>query len=799
MNCTLRLALAFGLAFSLSYNEVYGALVRTSSSGAVSGAGKTISDFEIKGLKRIEKEAVLAKLISKIGTKLDPSSIRGDIHSLFQMGYFDSIEMKSDSKGDQVKIIIELKERPVIAEIEFDGNEQLTDSDLKEVLKVKEWSILDVNKIREEIERLQRHYEDKGYFLAKIKYEVHPLKDDEVKLVYRINDYDKVRIKKITFLNNKAFSDEQLKSILMETREGNMLSFLNSSGSFKESAFKNDLQRLIYWYLDHGFVKFRNENPVVTVSDDKKYLYITIYVDEGDAYKMGKVDFSGDLMFQREELEAPLLLKEGKRFKITERNQDIQTLTEKYQDLGYAFVNVVPNMQIREETKEIDVDYKFEKGSLVYFGEINIVGNTKTHDKVIRRELKIKEAELFSGSKMRISKERVERLGYFAPGEIQFNTHPRKGRDDIIDVEIQIKERSTGTITLGAGYGSAQGLFLQAQISEINLLGRGQVVSLQGQYSTGPFRSLNISFTEPYTFDTRWSSGFDLYSTTAQVPLRYNTRRIGMNLRAGYQFVDDHFLYLTYKNEGMQLSDKIMNQDIPNDSVPGSYTNSNINKSLLDDGVLSSVIFKFVRDKRNNRFETSGGSYQEASIEAAGLWGDKNFIKLGLGNRFYFRIIGDFVFRNNTEFGQLFQTSTRGIPPSEKFFLGGPNNMKGWNFFNLSPKETGTLAANGLFNPAGATSNYPVGAETQMFSLFEIEHPLIKEAGLKAVIFYDVGNGFKTFPSLAQFRLRQDAGFGIRWFSPIGPLRFEWGFPFDPDRSLNEDPMVFNFFIGQPF
>lgn len=743
------------------------------------GVGKTISEFEIKGLKRIEKEAILAKLVSKVGTKLDPSSIRADIQSLFQMGYFDSIEVKSDSRGaDQVKVIIEIKERPVIAEIEFEGNEQLSDSDLKEVIKTKEWSILDINKIREEVDRIQKHYEDKGYFLAKIKHEIQPIKDDEVRLVYKINDYDKVRIKKITFLNNKAFSDDQLKSILAETREGNMLSFLNSSGSFKESAFKTDLQRLTYWYLDHGYIKFRYENPVVTVSDDKKNLYITLYVDEGDAYKMGKLDFGGDLLFPREELYDPLLLKEGKLFKISDRNTDIQTLTEKYQDLGYAFVNVIPNMQIREETKEIDVEYKFEKGSLVYFGEINIVGNTKTHDKVIRRELKIKEGELYSGSKMRLSRERVERLGYFAPGEIQFNTHPRKGRDDVLDVEIQIKERSTGTITLGAGYGSAQGLFLQAQISEINLLGRGQVVSLQGQYSDTPFKSLNISFTEPYTFDTRWSTGFDLYSTTARIPSRYNTRRIGLNLRGGYQFEDDYFFYATYKNEGLQVSDVV---------IQGLDTS-------LDSGVLSSMIFKFVRDKRNNRFETTGGNYQEASVEAAGLWGDKNFLKFGLINRIYFKFLGNFVFRNNTEFGHILQTTSRGVPPAEKFFLGGPNNMKGWNFFNLSPKDSGLTTS----LPA-QTVRYPVGAETQFFSSFEIEHPLITEAGLKAVIFYDAGNSFRQFPSLAELRLRQDAGFGIRWFSPIGPLRFEWGFPFDPDPVLGEDPMVFNFFIGQPF
>lgn len=736
--------------------------------------GKRVGALEFIGLKRIEKDAVTNKIGLKVGQILDAASVRTDIQNLHGMGYFDEIGVSAERmEADQVRLFYEFKERPVISSVEFQGNERLSESDLKDVAKVKEWMILDVNQVREDVNLLQKHYEEKGFYLAKIRYEIIPVKNDEVKLVYKINDYEKVRIKKITFLNNRAFSDDALKSVLGETKEGGLFSFISSSGNFKEAAFKTDLQRLTYFYLDKGYVKFRYENPVITISDDKKWLYISIYVEEGDPYKMGDLSFGGDLLFEASELAQDVSLKKEASFSITQRNADIQRLTEKYQDLGYAFANVIPKMDIRDDTKTVDIEYQFEKGNLVYLGEINISGNTKTHDKVIRRELKIEEGELYNGTRLRLSRERVERLGYFAPGEVAFNQLPRKGRDDIVDIDIQVKERSTGTITLGAGYGSIQGFFLQTQIQEINLLGRGQTVSFQAQYAADrETRTFNLGFTEPYFLDTRWSAGGDLYLISFPIPNRYRFRRLGFDLRGGYQFDDDLFLYLTYKNEGMKIRQKIE-----------SYVDSS-----LDEGVLSSVTLRFVRDKRNNRYETTGGNYQETSFEFAGIGGDKNFLKWIANNRFYFRVIGDFVFRNSTEIGAIFRTTSRDIPYAERFYLGGPNSMKGYQIYQLSPYSQFT------------TRGFPIpeGGRYEAFSLLELEHPLVKDAGLKFVLFYDIGNSFVRFPiGDDSFALRQDYGFGIRWFSPIGPLRFEFGYPIKA-RPWEENP-VFNFFIGQPF
>ncbi len=740
-------------------------------------AGKTVAALEIKGIKRIEKDAVLAKIVTKVGQPLTGEQVRADIQSLFNMGFFDDIEVLGEQADNgRVNVIYSVRERPVVSKIEFEGNERISTSDLKDVVKVKEYSILDINKVKEDVGLIQKHYEDKGFYLAKVNFEVKQVKADEVELTYKISDYDKVEIKKITFLNNKHFSDEDLKSVFQETREGGLLSFISSSGNFKESAFKQDLQRLTYWYLDHGYIKFRYENPVVTISDDKRYLYISIYVDEGETYNMGPVDFGGDLLFSKEELGNELSLKTGDTFSISKRNADIQRLTEKYQDLGYAFVNVIPKLAPHDDTRTVDVEYDFEKGNLVYFNEINILGNTKTYDKVIRRELKIHEGELYNGTRLRLSREAVERLGYFAPGEVIFNTVTPKGKNDIVNIEITVKERSTGTITLGAGYGSVQKFFFTGTISEINFMGKGQTISLAAQYAAQTeSQSINLGFTDPYAFDTLWSAGGDIFRVVFPVPNKYTTFKLGFDIRLGHPIYDYTYGYITYKNEGLQIENDVT-------GFP--------QLGIDDTGVLSSVVWSVIRDKRNNRFETTGGNYQSISVETAGLGGDKDFLKVILNNRFYTKIVGDLVFRTEQEIGSMWKTSNRDLPPSEKFYLGGPNNMKGYGLFLLGPQVS---------DPNNGGAQLPLGGTVEAFSLFELEYPLIREAGLKWVLFFDAGKDMDpAIPSDQDFPyIRTDAGFGIRWFSPIGPLRFEWGFPFA--RKAYEQAVSFQFFIGPPF
>jgi len=763
---TLGIILAMGASCALSY--------------AADFLGKPISSVEIVGLKRIEVDAVKNKLTTKAGNLYDPETLKVDVKTVFGMGYFEDIEFQGAMVEDKFVLKLILRERPAIAKIEFEGNENQTTDELQGVVKVKEWSILDIQLIKEDIQLLLRHYEQKGFYMARITYEITPTKAGEVKVTYKVKDYDKIQIKKIAFLGNKAFSDEKLKTVLAETKEGGLFSFFSSSGAFKESSFKTDLQRLTLFYLDNGYVKFKNDAPIVTISEDKRYMFITIKLEEGIAYKIGKTEFSGDLLFSREELGEAITMKTGETFSITTRNNDIQKLTEKYQDLGYAFANVIPKMDVHDDSATVDIDYSFEKGTLAYFGEISIIGNSKTYDKVIRRELRIKEGELYHGTRFRQSRENVERLGFFAPGEVLFNTSTPKGRTDLVNIEIQVKERPTGQINLSAGYGTVNGLFFQTSLNDPNLFGKGQSFSISATATTDRRnKSFNIGFTDPYAFDTKWSLGGDLFYTTFFIPGRYITRRIGVNGRVGYPIGEFVYGFMTYKFE--QLS--ILQIFIPEPDA------QDLKEVAQDTGTLSSVTWSVVRDKRNNRFETSAGNYQSASLETAGLGAEKTFYKANLNNRYYRPLFGGLVLRTNLEYSQAQGWGDRGVPPAERYYLGGPNSLRGFDFFSVGPfRERST---------SQGQVRIPLGGRYQTLGQVEIEVPLVKEAGLKLVTFYDVGNVFQSSEDLILFKQRQNLGLGFRWFSPLGPLRFEWGFPLS--RKPGESGSVFQFFIGPPF
>lgn len=738
---------------------------------SAASAAERISKIEVKGNAKIDREAILEKVKSASGHDLSDETVRADIKSIHQLGYFDSIQ--ADFDGGTLTFTV--KERPAIYRVVFFGNEQISTDDLKGQLAVKTYDIYDENLVRESVRKLAKFYEDKGFYLAKVDYTVKPSKEkDMVELLFRVREYEKVKIRKITFLGNTAFTDDQLKRTLRNTSEGGFFSWATNSGNFKELDFKNDLQVLQYWYLNEGYVKFRHEPPIVTVSEDKKWVYITIKVDEGKQYKMGAVDFDGDLLFPKEELHETLTLKQGEVFSISKRNADILALTEKYQDLGYANVNVVPDLQINDEALTVGSTYAFEKGTLVRFGRITLKGNSKTRDKVIRRELKIREGELYSGSGMRISKENVERLGYFEPEAIQFLTKSPPGRPDIMDVEVQVKERSTGQFQLGAGYASQTGMFFTTQISESNFLGKGQDLRLQAQISGDKTnRTLKLSFTDPYAFDTQWSAGGTLSYEMTNYPENYREFRRGFQFNMGHPVTDYTRFYVGYRLESIKYLD-------PKDEV--------VKQNLdFENGAISSVNLTLAHDKRNNRMETTGGHYASLNTEYAGLGGNREFIRSGVDLRFYRKIWGDLTFRTKLEGGAIYNYTGSGrVQRSEKYSLGGANNLRGYAFDSVGPQSQ---------DPRDPSKTYTARGMNQVIFMSELEYPISRDIGLKFVLFYDAGDAFDKFQ---MNDLKSNYGWGFRWFSPLGPLRFEWGYPI---KKIPSSPSgsQFQFMIGPPF
>jgi outer membrane protein insertion porin family len=565
----------------------------------------------------------------------------------------------------------------------------------------------------------------------------------------------------------------------MQTREETYFSFLSGSGNFKEMNFQTDVERLKYFYKTRGYLQVNVQNPEVTASEDKKWIFITVRLQEGPKFSVNNISFNGELLFSEQEMTEKLKLKNGDIYNEENLRQDIQTLTEMYQDKGYAFANVLRTLEIVPGENKVDVQFSFEKGVIAYFGKILVKGNSKTRDKVIRRELRIHEGEMYSGSKLRISKDNVNRLGFFQPESVIFNTITRRGTDNILDVEISIKERPTGQISLGAGYSTATQGFIQASVAQNNFRGLGQNINMNLSYSNRQ-QIYNLGFTEPYLWDTKWTAGGDYYQTVSYFIRSFSYIKHGGDIRVGHPIFEYTRLFLTYRYEDNRVRDVI---------------NTGINKSD-ENGSGSSLQASIIRDKRNNIFEPTSGYYASSALEYTGLGGTYRWIKGELEGRYYKPIIGDLVLRTRLSISQLFKTTQREIPRIEKFSMGGARNMRGFNLEDIGVRKFATNTQTGVrdvFNFGGLFS---------LLGTLEFEHPLIKEAGLKWVVFYDTGNVYeKRIGEYGDYSLRANYGFGFRWFSPIGVLRFEFGFPIKPknDELHKESSNQFNFDIGQLF
>lgn len=733
-----------------------------------------VDAIEFSGNRKVESEAIEEKLGTRLDMMLDNYLLRKDLSRIYEMKYFEEVEAFHKISADKNILLFKLKEKPIISKISFSGNDEINDDDLKEQIKSKEFNILDISTIKNDVLLLQKHYEEKGYFLAIANYSISDNENGSVDVKFKIKEWDKVRVKKITFLGNKAINDEELKNF-MQTREESYFSFLSGSGNFKEINFQTDVERLKYFYKTRGYLQVNIQNPEVTASEDKKWIFITVRLQEGPQFSVNNISFNGELLFTENEMIEKLKLKSGDIYNEENLRLDIQTLTEMYQDKGYAFANVLRTLEVVPGENKVDVIFSFEKGVIAYYGKIIMKGNTKTRDKVIRRELKIHEGEMYSGSKLRESKDNVNRLGFFQPESVVFNTITRKGTDNILDVEISIKERPTGQISLGAGYSTATQGFVQASVAQNNFRGLGQNINMNLSYSDRQ-QIYNVGFTEPYLFDTKWTAGADYYQTISFFIRSFAYRKHGGDVRVGHPIFEYTRLFLTYRYEDNKVADVI---------------NEGIDKKV-ENGSSSSLQASIIRDKRNNIFEPSSGYYASSSLEYTGLGGTMRWMKGELEGRYYRPIIGDLVLRSRVNAAQLFKTTNRDIPRVEKFSMGGARNMRGFNLEDIGPIRKARNTKTGILE------DFNFGGLFSLLGTLEFEHPLIKEAGLKWVVFYDAGNVFATRIGENQnFALRSNYGFGFRWFSPIGVLRFEFGFPVNPrDREASNQ---FNFDIGQLF
>lgn len=742
-----------------------------------------IDKVEVVGNHRIEADAIRERMKIKPGSDPSADTVASDIQSIFKLGYFEDVRVEREG----ATLFVTVRERPVVTEIKYEGSDEFETKDLEEATQLRPFNVLNLTKIRLAQVAIAKKYEEKGYYLARAEYKLvpNPERPGEISLTFNITENEKVRIRKIFFLGNKVFSSADLKKI-MATSEGHVFSWATNGGTYREGAFDRDLSILAFFYGNEGYIEAKFAKPRVTLGQDRRYIDIFIDVEEGKKYYLGDVRFKGDLLFTADNLRDSFGMAEKDVFSTGKLQEEVLKLTDKYGDEGYAFANVIPRTQIREGTDIVDLNFEIEPGEKVYWGRIEVTGNTKTHDKVVRRELPFHEGELYNATKRKKGLEKIRRLGFFG-NDVNFLTSTPAGKTDVLNLEIRVAEKPTGSLNVSAGWGSATRFVFTAQVMQNNFRGLGQQLSFQLSYNQLDAKTFQLGFTDPHIFDTEWLGAVDLYIKENPYLQAYKQRSVGGALRTGREIAENLSLYATYRLDRTKLSN-IINPAVLTD--PDKDANS----------LISSLAGTISYDTRNNRLDPSGGEFFWVNSEFGGL-GGRVFQKYTSWFRVYRRLAWKFVYRANLEFGLLANAMGDDTPPdSERFVLGGYSSLRGYDIATVGEvRRVEDLRSGAAKNADGSPRLLPIviGGTRQMFTQHELEFPLIPDADIRAVFFFDAGNAWRRGDVLSPVLL-SNWGWGIRWYSPLGPLRFEWGYPFTKIPTSTNDP-VFNFIIAPTF
>ncbi|MBI4794628.1 MAG: outer membrane protein assembly factor BamA [Deltaproteobacteria bacterium] len=716
----------------------------------------------VKGNRRIERDAILGAMQTREGETISPARLREDLKAVYKMGYFTDVKLDvSDTPEGRVLTLL-VQEKPAIKEIIVMGNNKIKRDKILEVTDLKPFMVASEGPIRENINKIINLYREKGYYEAKVTYRLDEVTKTEVNLVLQIDEGGKLAIKEINFEGNKSVKAKELRKV-METKEKSIISFITGSGRLSKDALERDLEKIAAYYFNHGYIKAKVGEPKIDIKGT--LIYITIPVEEGPQYKVGQVDFQGELLDDKAKLQSLIDLPKEKVYSREVVQKDLTTLSDFYADFGYANADIVPLIKENPEDLTVNVTFDFRKGQKVYFDRIEIAGNVKTRDKVIRRELRVYEQEMFSATKLKESIKNLRRLEYFE--DVNFSTNPGSAPDRM-NLKITVKERPTGTFGLGAGYSTQDRLVGLVEISQNNLFGRGQQLKLQGILGAISHR-FRLSFTEPYLFDRPLSAGFDAFIWERDYS-EYTRKSRGGDLRLAHPLRWKYTrLYGMYRFENVKLS------GLQPNASQTLVEASNIHNT-------SAVSTSVRRDSRDSLFNPSRGSDNSFNLELAGLGGDTAYLRYILESGWYFPLFWKTVGVLHGRIGYLQRLPWGALPAYEKFYLGGIDSLRGFKYADISPRDPVT--------------NERIGGDKFVQLNIEYRFPLIKKLGVTGTVFFDAGNVYATNQNFFS-SMRTSVGAGFRWFSPMGPLRVEWGYNIAPKPW--EKHSAWEFTVGSQF
>ena len=766
-----------------------------------------LKDIKISGNLRVEDDGIRLHLKSRSGDPFDPATVEQDVKAIYRMGFFDDVQAELSPDG---VLTYAVKEKPFIREVKIQGASQVGKDKIESAFGVGARTILDRTKVADGVDKVRKLFTEQGYVNAAVDYSVTVEASNQAVITLDITEGNRQLIKRVMFEGNKNFGDGELKD-LIATKEEWIFSFITNRGVLDRDMLTNDVAILSNHYNDHGYVEHKIDDPVILRARDG--LEVVFRVHEGPQYRVGKVEIGGELIQDGREMLKSVKLTTGQIFRGSRLRDDVTTLTDMYSNKGFAFVQVDPVTKVNEKEKIVDVALVMTKGPPVYFNRVLVAGNNKTRDKVVRRELLANEQELYSGTKVTQSRNALQRTGYFEDVQI---TTKKTDQPDTLDLLVDVKEGPTGTFQVGGGYSSGDGFLFNANISEKNVLGRGQGVS--GNFSIGSSRQDFIfSANDPYFNDTKMALGIDAFNTKREYS-DFDERKLGFGVNTSYPIKELSLPFFgRLKPDGNKGSDVLasnealtvwdymrggVSYDLTREKI-GGVSSSAPDSIKAEEGtsLTSSVTPNVSYDSRDHFFAPTEGTKSAFAIKMAGLGGDSRFIKSDLSARWHYPLLkdpkwgGNWVFALGGQVGYGIGFVDRGgsesdLPLFERYFLGGINSVRGFAERSIGPRSPShCTTVDGVRECKG---NDVVGGDKAMVLNTELLFPIMESYGLRGVAFFDMGNAFDSSFSFSD--VRRSVGAGVRWISPFGPLRVELGFPLN--KQPHDETSVLGFSIG---
>ncbi|WP_394809556.1 outer membrane protein assembly factor BamA [Nitrosomonas sp.] len=732
-----------------------------------------VKDIRVEGIQRTEAGTVFSYLPVKVGDTLDEEKATEAIKALYATGFFKDVKLKSENGV----LIVEVDERPAIAQISINGAKEFEKDKLLEGLKqagISESRIFSRSLLDRAEQELKRQYISRGKYAVKITTTTTPLERNRIAINFDINEGRTARIKKISFVGNEKFQDKELRGILV-LRKPDLLSWFTKNDQYSKQKLSADLETLRSYYLDRGYLEFNIESTQVSITPDLRDIYITINITEGAQYTVSDIKVAGELLLPEEEIRKLILLKAGEVFARQKLTESTKLITDRLGDDGYAFANINASPELDHEKRQVAFTFFIDPGRRVYIRRINITGNDRTRDEVIRREFRQMEGAWHSTKNINISRQRVDRLFFFNSVNVETPAVPNK--TDQVDINVKVEERPTGSIMFGAGYSDRQGIILNGSISQNNIFGTGNFFSLD--VNTGAInKTYAASFTNPYFTVNGVSLGFDVYKRDLDTrPLSrvgtFKTETVGAGVRLGIPIAENDIVSIGLAAENTVLS--------VFDSSPQR------NKDFVTEFGRSTNNFPltltWARDRRDSAIWTTSGTTHRLFGEVSVPGGDLDYYKISYHQKWFYPITDNLTLMLNGEFGYGDGYTGRSLPFFKNFFAGGNNSVRGYDLNSLGERDARGLSLGG--------SKRVVGNVELLFPI-----PFMKEdRSLRLSTFLDGGTVFTRDIDLNL--MRYSAGIALTWVSPMGPLKVSIAEP------LNDQPadrlQAFQFMFGQQF